>query len=662
LLDQARRDSITYFPSPIDWRDEILYFLLPDRFSDGKENTRSLLTRQEINNFRNTPDRPDMNWADWSESGNRWQGGSIKGIEGKLDYLQQLGMTAIWIAPLYKQRTRKDTYHGYGIQDFLEVDPRFGSRRDLIELVGAAHDRGLKIIFDVIINHGGDNWGYIAPGAPLEQQTIHPWFKPFPNFYGNPNDADMRDWRTAWRNAEEVAFTTDANQLTALDDGVWPKELQSFLSYTRAGKGSLDDNELENDQAEHKRTDFFDLKDFALDMGGTLSFLCECFKYWIALTDCDGFRIDTVKHITLEEARNFCGAILEFSESIGKRNFLLVGEIAGGDANQDFVMDYSAQVKRNLKAALDIGSDRIILTQVGKGLQKAEDYFKGFAERTEGFDSHRSFGDRHISILNDHDHVFGEKSRFSADIPDDSAIKDYQVIIPTAIQLFTLGIPCIYYGSEQAFSGPAQLQVEWIPHWRTSDRYLRETMFGGEHPRQHHDNDMNTQLNSFDTSLPGFAAFGITGKHVFDTGSPSFIRIAALCQVRSAHLILRVGRQYYREVRFSGGFRFPETGELIAWSRILDFQEAVCVLNAGNNGQNGDVVVDSTLWEVGTAFTVVANTAQTSAEANGQPYTGSHRIGSTTMVRRDATNEPAFLELRGIAPAEVVILIKLYQF
>jgi len=659
LLNNARRQSINYFPSPMDWRDEILYFLLPDRFSDGKENTRSLLTREEIVLLRNTDTRSDINWHDWSESGTRWQGGTIKGIESKLEYLQRLGITAIWIAPLYKQRVRKDTYHGYGIQDFLEIDPRFGSRKDLIELIAAAHNKGLRVILDVIINHSGDNWGYVAPGAPLDEETKYPLFKPFPNFYGNPVDPDMKDWRTAWRDADEKTFRVSAPSRTA-DDAVWPKEFQNFESYTRAGKGSLSDNELENDHAEHKRTDFEDLKDFALDGGTTLSFLCDCFQYWIALTDCDGFRIDTVKHVTLEEARNFCGSILEFSESIGKRNFLLIGEIAGGDDNQDFVMDYSSLVQRNMRAALDIGSARIVLEEVGIGRRHAKDYFEGFAEQSTGFGSHRSFGSRHVSILNDHDHVFGSKIRFSADIPDNSPVKDYQVIVPTAIQLFTLGIPCIYYGSEQAFAGPAQTQLRWIPEWKKSDRYLREAMFGAEHPREGHNHDITTQLTNLDPDLPAFGAFGVTGKHVFDTGSPSYIRMAALCKTRADHLILRVGRQYNRQIRAGGEFAFPDAGKLIAWSRILDFQEAICVINAANENhalQDGDVVVSGELWSVGTTFTVIANTAQTAAEASGQTYTGSHPTGSTVAVKGKGINEPAFIEIRSLPPAEVVILI-----
>ena len=163
LLDRARRDRIPYFPSPIDWRDQVLYFLLPDRFSDGKEASRPLLTRDAIQQLRNTASRAGWNWHNWAESGKRWQGGTINGIRGQLDYLQNLGITTIWVGPIFKQRVRVDSYHGYGIQDFLDVDPRFGSRRDLIDLVSAAHAKGIRIILDIIMNHSGDNWGYVPP-------------------------------------------------------------------------------------------------------------------------------------------------------------------------------------------------------------------------------------------------------------------------------------------------------------------------------------------------------------------------------------------------------------------------------------------------------------------------------------------------------------------
>ncbi len=189
LLNQARRDRIAYFPSPVDWRDEVLYFLLPDRFSDGQESLRPLLSRTEITHLRNGRGRPGWNWHDWAESGKRWQGGTIKGIRSQLDYLQSLGITTLWVGPVFKQRARLDTYHGYGIQDFLEVDPRFGTRQDLLDLVAAAHSKNMRIILDIIMNHSGDNWGYVPPDAPLDTARNEPAYQAWPNFYGNPHDS-----------------------------------------------------------------------------------------------------------------------------------------------------------------------------------------------------------------------------------------------------------------------------------------------------------------------------------------------------------------------------------------------------------------------------------------------------------------------------------------
>ena len=128
ILNQARRDHLSYHPSPDDWQDEILYFLLPDRFSDDKD--RPMLTRDEIRTLRTASSRPGWNWKNWADSGRLWQGGTIAGITKRLPYLQALGISAIWIGPLLKQRNHLDTYHGYGIQDFLEVDPRFGTRQE----------------------------------------------------------------------------------------------------------------------------------------------------------------------------------------------------------------------------------------------------------------------------------------------------------------------------------------------------------------------------------------------------------------------------------------------------------------------------------------------------------------------------------------------------
>ncbi len=668
LVDRARRDGIRYFPSPVDWRDEVLYFLLPDRFSDGNEAGRPLLDRAEIRALRSAPGRPDIDWRSWASSGLRWQGGTIRGITSKLGYLADLGITAIWVGPVFKQRVRLDTFHGYGVQDYLDVDARFGTRADLIALVEAAHARNIRVILDIIFNHSGDNWGYVAPGMPLASAFNEPPFRPFPDFYGNPENPATRDYRLAWRNELEQGFTTDGATLVNADDGVWPRELQRPAAYTRAGKGGLGDSDIADPHAEHKRTDFFALKDFALDVGDTLAVLADCFKYWILLTDCDGFRLDTVKHVALEDARNFCGAIKEFADSIGKRRFLLVGEIAGGDGFQDFVLDNLAVLQRNLDAALDIGSARTNLQGVAKGLVPARVYLDGFKAASEGFESHRSFGDRHVSILDDHDHVAGEKIRFSAGIPDDASVKDHQIVAATAFQLFTLGIPCIYYGTEQAFAGPAHSQIPFLlaegynDGNNHGDRYLREAMFGPAHPRADFSEDLATQLTMLDPGLPGFGPFGTFGKHCFDPESPAYVRLKALLRVRREEIVLRVGRQYARQTRvIAPEFAFPVEGELVAWSRLLDRQEAVLVVNPnGADGalRGGDIIVSAELWSAGTPFTVRANTAEAAAVAAGIPFTGSHRVGSEVRVQRPGAAGPAYLEIRNVPPGEVLVLVR----
>src|SRR5215213_10823225 len=78
FLSRAQRNG-AYFPSPTDWRDEVLYFMLPDRFSDGGEDGRPLLTREEVRALRTQPNRDGWSWRDWAESGKRWQGGTLRG-------------------------------------------------------------------------------------------------------------------------------------------------------------------------------------------------------------------------------------------------------------------------------------------------------------------------------------------------------------------------------------------------------------------------------------------------------------------------------------------------------------------------------------------------------------------------------------------------------
>jgi glycosidase len=623
-VDLPRRRD--FHASPGDWRDEVLYFLLVDRFSDGHEAARPLLDRADLARDRpNAPDGQAWRWDRWAQSGGeRFQGGTISGVESKLDYLAGLGVSAIWLSPVFKQRGHIDSYHGYGLQNFLDVDPRFGTRAELVSLVDAAHARGIRVILDVIFNHSGHNWNY-----PGDQES--PAFRPFPGFYDFGGFRDRNGAALAGAPAESEA-------------GVWPSELQAAQNYTRAGKGDLGAGNLDDAHAEHKRTDFETLRDFALDTPGVLERLVRCFQYWIALTDCDGFRIDTLKHVSFEEGRNFCGAIKEFAANLGKSNFFLVGEVAGGDFAQDRYLDVLGQ---NLDAALDIGGMRLTINGVAKGLQPGSDYFAGFDPGNAEMGSHRNLGSRHVSIVDDHDHVFGQKIRFSSE-----AASEAQIVAATALQLFTLGIPCIYYGSEQALAGPEASERKFLPGWKGNDRYLREAMFGPRHPRSA--GRAGLPPAAPDPSLPGFGAFGTAGAHCFDTAFSTYRALAALTAVRSAFPALRKGRQYLRPVSiFDGPFVLRGAGEIVAWSRILSDEEVVVVVNAhGESARGGDVIVDASLNPGGASFSVVANTAQT---IQGNAAGIAHPIGSQWPVLRRPDGS-AFLQLRGLPPSAVVLL------
>jgi glycosidase len=417
-------------PSPLDWRDQILYFLLPDRFSDAGEAARPLFDRSS----------PSLHAASnkgaWMNAGTIFNGGTIRGIESKLPYLARLGVTALWIGPIWKQRSDLQTYHGYGIQDFLDVDPRFGTRQDLRSLVDAAHARGIYVILDIIYNHSGNNWFYDQAGTQVA--TLGYRFEPAYDF-------------GSWRSASGGSIAN----ITGRNDGVWPQEFQNPNFYTRAGQiGSWDPQSWEDPldpRNEFRRGDFFDLKDFRVqerrpfvsdpEARQVLDALCKVYQYWIALSDCDGVRIDTVKHVSFEASRNFCGALREHAESIGKQNFLLLGEVTGGS---EMSRDYLDLFGRNLDAALDIGGPATTIAKVAKGVQEPASYFAQFGGH-DALGSHREVGRYHVSVLDDHDKVGGEKSRFSAGnhIP----ARYEQVAHAVGLQLTTLGIPCIYYGT-----------------------------------------------------------------------------------------------------------------------------------------------------------------------------------------------------------------------
>src|SRR5215471_18434429 len=132
----------TYFNVDREWREEFIYFLMVDRFQD--DVSRSIATGSARSPGITTPET--------------FYGGNIKGITRNLKYIADLGCTAIWLSPVFENNP--DAYHGYDINNYLRIDPHFGSKQDLVDLVDAAHSfqkNGkpfpIRIILDVVINH-----------------------------------------------------------------------------------------------------------------------------------------------------------------------------------------------------------------------------------------------------------------------------------------------------------------------------------------------------------------------------------------------------------------------------------------------------------------------------------------------------------------------------
>jgi glycosidase len=137
---------------------DVIYLLMPDRFANGNP---------ENDNVDSQPEKADRT-IDYGR-----HGGDIKGIQDHLDYIKELGATTIWCTPMLENNYTKYTYHGYAISDFYKTDPRFGSNEEYVNLVSTSHQKGLKVIMDMVSNHCGI-WHWWMSDLPFED-WIHQW-------------------------------------------------------------------------------------------------------------------------------------------------------------------------------------------------------------------------------------------------------------------------------------------------------------------------------------------------------------------------------------------------------------------------------------------------------------------------------------------------------
>lgn len=140
---------------------DVVYLIMPDRFANGDPSNDQIKMQQTYQ-----VDRSDLTLR---------HGGDLLGIENQLDYLEQLGITALWLTPVLENDVEGGSYHGYSITDHYKIDPRFGTNQDYERLVEKAHKKGIKVIMDMVFNHCGGNHKWITD-------------KPTEDWFNNPND------------------------------------------------------------------------------------------------------------------------------------------------------------------------------------------------------------------------------------------------------------------------------------------------------------------------------------------------------------------------------------------------------------------------------------------------------------------------------------------
>lgn len=384
----------------------------------------------------------------------------------------------------------------------------------------------MRVFLDVVINHSGDNW-YYPDGYRYK--------------YFNNTQFPLGDWRRP--------------------DRPIPEELRNPNYYHRRG-------EIQNwnDPLQSMYGDFFGMKDFNNDEdvdGRQLQeILIKAHCYWMREADIDGFRMDAVKLISALAVARFCSAIREYAYYLGKRWFFLFGELIAGD---EVINRYTGPNTPSRDKTIYFGLTSVldfplyyILADTLKGLRSPSDLINRYEQLANHALSRGELGRYLVTFLDNHDQIGQKyKRRFAADAPDE------QVIAGIGYLLCALGTPCIYYGTEQGFSGQGK-----------KDEFIREAMFDLD----------NQQLNYLNNNCRIYQ------------------EIAKIAQIFKEHEPLRFGRMYFREISGNGrDFGLPQNHPCtLAFSRILAFQEILVAYNTSPKEPRSDyVIVDSNLQKGG---------------------------------------------------------------
>jgi glycosidase len=530
-------------------QDEVIYFVLPDRFANGDQaNDRGGLAGDRLKTGFDPSDKAF------------YHGGDLAGLTARLDYIQGLGATTIWLGPIFRNKAvqgpagqESAAYHGYWITDFTDVDPHFGTRAQLKTFVDAAHARGLKVYLDIIANHTADVIQYRdcpAAGCDYRSKADYPFVRK-----GGPGGAPINDGFLGDQAGRQTA--ENFSRLTRPDfayEPVVPKAeaaikkpawLNDPIRYHNRG-----DSRFMGESSTYG--DFAELDDLATEDPRVVQGFIDIYGQWIDDFAIDGYRIDTARHVNPEFWQAFVPAMLARAKARGIPNFHIFGEVYETEPGM------LAKFTRvdGYPAVLDFAFQATV-TDAVNGKVGTDALAKLFAQDA----LYQGGADAAIQLpifLGNHD--MGRIGRFVRQAHPEAGEAELlrRVTLAHAFLMFTRGAPVIYYGDEQGFAGGE------------GDKGSRQDMFA-------------TQARYGDDTLIGGAP--AAGDH-FKTDGALYRAISAMARIRAADPALRRGRQVVRAVGDKPG--------LFAVSRTTGAGETLVVFNTATTPIAAQVEVDAT--------------------------------------------------------------------
>ncbi|MFI8169043.1 pullulanase-type alpha-1,6-glucosidase [Streptomyces sp. NPDC085931] len=516
-------------PARHDATREQFYFVLPDRFANGDpRNDKGGLTGSRLATGYDPTDK------------GFYQGGDLKGLTERLDYIKGLGTTALWMAPIFKNRPVQGTganasagYHGYWITDFTQVDPHFGTNEDLETLIDKAHDKGMKVFFDVITNHTADvvdyeekSYDYLSKGA-----------FPYLTKDGEPfDDADYADGRRDFPEVDRDSFPRTPAVAAAEKNVKVPSWLNDPTMYHNRG-----DSTFAGESSTHG--DFSGLDDLWTERPEVVSGMEKIYRRWVRDFDIDGFRIDTVKHVNMEFWTQWATALDAYAAKKGRDDFFMFGEVYSADT--DVTAPYVTEGR--LDATLDFPfqeAARQYASQGGSAQALAGVFGDDYKYTTGTANAYEQ-----VTFLGNHD--MGRIGAFLKQ--DDPKATDAEILakdkLANELMFLSRGNPVVYYGDEQGFAGAG------------GDKDARQTMFASRTADYLDDDRIGTDATH--------------AEDAYDTKAPLYRQISALAQLRKAHPALTDGVQQQRYAADGPGvYAFSRTDPKTRTEYVVAFNNA----------------------------------------------------------------------------------------